>query len=140
MADCTSTFKQRTSPAQRRNILRQVIALAVYLAAILVTTKFVHPAHMALTLICALTSIFLLTVMVIMGLYLKEEKDEFLRVILQRGLLWGMGATLAFISIWGCLEMFLHVRHFPLFYVFDIFCLFTAIITTSLRVYYRIQS
>jgi uncharacterized membrane-anchored protein len=43
---------------------------------------------------------------VIYGLYLAEEKDEFQRTILVQSLLWGIGATLATTTIWGTLEKF----------------------------------
>lgn len=140
MSGFSDNFRCRTTPtpAQRRYVLLQIIAMVVYIAAIFAVPRFIHTSHTSLVLISLLTSIFLLAVIMLAGLYLKQEKDEFQRVLLQRGMLWSVGATLAFTSIWGCLEMFLHVRHFPLFYVFDIFALFTAVFTTALRIKYRI--
>jgi hypothetical protein len=135
MSDCSNTFKQRTSPAQRRGVLRNIIVLLIIIPATVLMKH--HPSHMTRVLSAAMFSIVTLYVIVSLGLYLKEEKDEFLRDIVQRGLLWSIGATLAFIAIWAGLEMSLHVPHLPLLYIPCIFFLFTAVITTALRIYYR---
>ena len=43
---------------------------------------------------------------VIFGLYLSEEQDEFQRNLWVQSLLWGIGATLTVITFWGSLVEF----------------------------------
>lgn len=45
-------------------------------------------------------------VIVIMGLYLREETDEFERAIQSEAALWATGGLLAVATLWGFLEMF----------------------------------
>ncbi|HXB62402.1 MAG TPA: hypothetical protein VNU94_06090 [Acidobacteriaceae bacterium] len=124
----------------RHYVIRIVIAMTVYAAllpATIVTLQLTHPQRAIVLALSILPSIPIIAVLVIVGLYLKEETDEFQRMLLQQSLLWGMGCTLAFISIWGFLEMFAHVRHLPLFYVFPIFWLFGGISRAIQRTKYR---
>jgi len=51
------------------------------------------------------------------GLYLVEEKDEYLRVMMTRQTLWASGFALSFATIWGFLESFELVHHIESFYI-----------------------
>jgi hypothetical protein len=71
-----------------------------------------HHLHVTgvLAYICAfLASLPILSFIVINGLYLAEEKDEFQRTLFVRSMLWGIGATLAVTTFWGSLEKFAQV-------------------------------
>lgn len=57
-----------------------------------------------------------------MGAYLVEEADEFKRAILAQAMLWGIGITLSFTTVWGFLEENAGVPHFPLYLAFPVFC------------------
>ena len=60
----------------------------------------------------------ILAVLVIVGLYLAELKDEFERSILVESSLWGTGTALALATFWGFLENYGTVSTIPMFYVF----------------------
>jgi len=95
--NCTTatgfSFK-RQNPALRRYSQRFSVAMGAYVIAILVA----------------------------IGHYLREEKDEFLRAIQTEALLWGCGVTLAVATSWGFLQMFTDVPRAPLYLIFALFC------------------
>jgi hypothetical protein len=74
---------------------------------------------------------------VIFGLYLSEEQDEFQRAIWVKSLLWGIGATLTVITFWGSLEEFELVKGLKLMFVFPLFGLLTIIARLVLKLRYR---
>lgn len=74
---------------------------------------------------------------VIFGLYLKEEQDEFQRDLWVQALLWGIGATLTVITLWGSLVEFELAKGLKLMFVFPLFMLITCIARLVLRLRYR---
>lgn len=117
---------KQISVANRRYAKRLTVSMIVY-AALLIGSVWVlrntPPAPGALRYALALApSLPLLATLWAMGAYLAEETDEFKRAILARSMLWGLGITLAFTTIWGFLEEFAEVAHFPLYLVFPVFC------------------
>ena len=74
---------------------------------------------------------------VIFGLYLKEEHDEFERAVWVQALLWGIGATLTVITLWGSLVEFELAKGLKLMFVFPLFMLITCIARLVLRLRYR---
>jgi hypothetical protein len=65
-----------------------------------------------LAYLCAiLQSLPFVGFIVILGIYLAEEKDEFVKNVQVQSLLWGIGATLAVTTIWGGMEKFTQVPH-----------------------------
>jgi hypothetical protein len=74
---------------------------------------------------------------VIFGLYLKEEQDEFQRDLWVQALLWGIGATLTVITFWGSLAEFELAKSLKLTFVFPLFMLITAIARLVLKLRYR---
>jgi len=63
-----------------------------------------------------------LAVIAIMGLYIREEKDEFQRNVLIESMLWGMGLTLSATTVAGFLEMYVHTPPLQSFWAFPLFC------------------
>ena len=128
------------SRAGRAYTRRMLIAMTFYMLALLVAvSRFKHtmPSHATAVFLSILPSIPILAVIVIVGMYLREERDEFQRQMLVQALLWGMGGTLAITSVWGFLENFHQARHLPSFYVFMIFWLIVGAAGFGLRLYYR---
>ena len=74
---------------------------------------------------------------VIFGLYLKEEQDEFERAVWVQALLWGIGATLTLITFWGALAEFDLVKGLKSLFVFPLFMLITCIARLVLKLRYR---
>jgi len=110
-----------TSPAGRRYVGRMVPLMVAYVAAILgVTWLFDNrPPEGALRYALAvLPALPIIGVVWAVGLYLREETDEYVRMRLAETSLYATGATLAAASVWGFLEQFETVPHIPLYYAF----------------------
>ena len=129
------------SAAGRAYTRRLIITMAFYM---LFLTIAVHrlkqpaPSHATAIFLSLLPAIPIVGVIVIVGLYLRDENDEFQRALLTESLLWGMGGTLAVTSAWGFLENFHQARHFPAFYTFILFWLFVALAGFVQRLRYRV--
>ena len=128
-----------TKTAKRYRSLLVTMSL-VYVVAILSSAyvlKHHQPGQVIAVMLAALPSIPILANMVIVGLYLKAEPDEFQRTVFQQCLLWGMGVTLALTSVWGLLEIFTRIPHVPIFFTFPAFWFFVGVATPFVRSRYR---
>ncbi len=133
------------NPAKRRYLIRFLSTTGVYVIISLALVHYlaqVRPTGPIVYFLALLPAIPIIGSIVVIGLYIAEEKDEFQRAVFERSLLWGMGGTLATTSTWGFLETFAHVHLTsppvsPLFWVFTLFIICTAIARIGLDVYYR---
>lgn len=113
------------SPAGRRYIRRFMLAMSLYIVLVLGTAyafrlfDLTGPVAWALAVAPALPIVAMIA---IMGLYLKEEVDEFQRNVLVEAILWGFGLTMALTTVWGFLEFHAGAPGLPSFWVFPIFC------------------
>lgn len=113
------------SPATRRYLARFIPLMIAYVVVIMsVSFAFNHlqltgPLAWALATAPALP---ILGVIAVMGLYLREEADEFQRAVLIESMLWGIGLTLAGSSVWGLLELYVDAPRVPVFWAFPVFC------------------
>jgi hypothetical protein len=128
------------NPAQKRYIARFMPTMAVYVASIFgVSWIFSQyeptgPLAWALALLPALP---LLAIIAIMGVYLREEGDEFIRNILVESMLWGVGVTLAIMTVWGFLEIYAEAPKLPSFWALPIFCLGMGVAQPFIKRRYR---
>ncbi len=126
--------------AMKRYQTRNGIAMGFYVAAILASTyalRHHHPGGILTVLLAVLPSVPIVYTILLMGLYLRQERDEFQRSVFQQCLLWGMGITLALTSVWGLLEMFTSIPHVPIFFTFPAFWFFVGVCTPFIRRQYR---
>jgi xanthosine utilization system XapX-like protein len=114
------------SPAGRRYLKRFIPTMIAYVISIFGASygfelfDLSGPLAWALAVAPALP---ILAIIAIMGLYIKEETDEFQRSVLVESMLWGFGITLAITTVWGFLEMYVHTPGLQSFWAFPIFCL-----------------
>ena len=102
------------TPAFRRYQRRVIVSSVVYACALLgAVWLFKHdPPQGVLSYGLALApALPLVGVIVSMGLFLKEEDDEFKRALMVEQILWATGAMLAILTVWGFLESFGLVQH-----------------------------
>jgi len=128
------------SPAGRRYLKRFIPAMIAYLVLIFGASfafrdpGLTGPLAWAIAVAPALP---IVAVIVIMGLYVKEETDEFQRRVLIESMLWGFGVTLTVTTVSGFLEMYVHTPGLQSFWAFPIFCLAMGVSQLFVRRRYR---
>ena len=128
------------SAATRRYLLRFAVAMSAYIAlTLIVVTCFhrLHPTGPFAYLLAVLPALAIIAIIVTVGLYLAEEKDEFQRNLFVQSMLWGLGGVLAVTSVWGMLESFTHILHFEPTWTFSLFWIFVGISSPFLQRRYR---
>jgi xanthosine utilization system XapX-like protein len=113
------------TPAGRRYIARFTPAMLAYVVVLmgsLWSIRHLDPTGPFLWALAVAPALPVIAVIAVMGLYLIEETDEFIRAVLVQSMLWGIGITLSACTAWGFLENAEVVPHLPLYLVFPAFC------------------
>lgn len=125
-----------SNPAKRR-YLRGSMGVALSYMGLVMSSRIMvnrwHPKGWHLYLAAALPTIPILCLAFIVGRYLREEKDEYQRDIVIRGMLWGTAAALAVGVFSGFLQAYGWTGQVPAFSEFILFWI-TALIV---KLYYR---
>jgi hypothetical protein len=108
------------NPAQKRYLRRVAAATACYLVTLFIAVHFV--GHHLVTglpayLLGVLPGLSVAGFFWAIGRLLLEEKDEYLRLLTVRQVLFATGFTLTLVTIWGFLENLELVPHVDAFYV-----------------------
>jgi hypothetical protein len=100
---------------------------------------FVHfrPTGALAWVLATLPGLTIVGQIVVFGMYLAEEKDEFVRTLQMQSMVLGIGATLAVTTVWGFLEAFVHVRHLDLILVYPLYCALAGISYGLVRLRYK---
>lgn len=109
----------------------------VFLVAAVWTFSRHDPAGLPAYSLALLPASPIVAMLVVVGLYLAEESDEFLRNLFVQSMVWGIGATLTVTTVRGFLELFVPVPHLQPYLVFPIFWAFVGVATCILRLRYR---
>ena len=128
------------NPAARRFMWHLAITMVLYVAfLVLALVIFIHyrPTGPLAWLLAVLPALPVIGQLAVFGLYLAEEKDEFMRNLQIQAMLWGIGATLAVTTVWGFLENFAQVPHLYLYVVYPLFWFFVGISTPLLKARYK---
>lgn len=115
----------RIGPVMQRYRRRLAVAMIAYLIALVGSLTLLRQGGLAgpaLWLVAAAPALPILGVLAVIGLYLKEEPDEFERAVHVESMLWGLGAVLAVSTVWGFLANAEVVPTPPLFLIFPLFC------------------
>lgn len=133
-------FCSTKSPLQRRYRHRVVVAFVLYFwlqTATIVGFVHFHPIGLAAFLLAVLPALPVIGVIVIAGLHLANEKDEFVRSFKLESMLWGIGSTLAVTTVWGSLENWAHVQRLDLLLIFPIYCVSVGLASVLVKRRYR---
>ena len=118
------------NPAARRFVYRSLAANASYIVLIVSAALYFHRFHPHGPLayfLAVLPALAILGVIVSLGVYLVEEKDEFQRNLMVELLLWGLGGVLVVTSAWGTLETFVHIPHLQPTMTYALFWIFVGV-------------
>ena len=116
----------RMSPAGRRYLMRFTPAMVAYVVVLFAVVWALKPPHAPsgalLYVLAVLPALPVLAVIWAMGRFIVEETDEYLRARQIEAILWATGLTLAACTVWGFLESYAPVPHFPAYFAFILFC------------------
>jgi hypothetical protein len=129
--------KSRAARQYRRQFL---MAMVAYVAALSFAVHFTvrhHPGGMEAYGVAILPAVPVLGIIVIVGIYLADEQDEYQRTVLVQSMMWSMGLTLATLTVWGFLEVFANIAHFQPYLAFPLFWGFVGATSPFIRMRYR---
>jgi len=116
---------QRTSPAGRRYLKRFTPTMLAYVGAVIASSVAVdrlHPTGIALVAWSILPALPVLAILVVIGLYIHEETDEYLRLRIVSAMLIGIGVVLAVSVVLGFLQLYHAIGQVDVFWAFPIWC------------------
>ena len=116
---CTNPTK-----AARRYSQRVAAIMLFYVGTVFRVTSMVHEHHPTgwkLYLDAALPTIPILALLVVVGLYLREEVDEYKRLVIVRSMLVATGVTLALAAFTDFLRSYDAIKEVPPFSTFVVF-------------------
>ena len=111
--------------AARRYVRRFSTVSGLYVALIAANTGISHaldPSRAVLGLMAVLTALPIVAMLVVIGLYLREETDEFVRDRIVTSMLIGLGILFAATSVLGLLQFEGIVGSLPVFLAFPLWC------------------
>ncbi len=131
---------KRWSPAMRRYLARFAPTIISYVI-ILIVVEWIfrhHPPVGPIRYVLAmLPAVPVIGIIVILGLYLVDEIDEFERTVLVQAILWATGAALAFNTIHDALMNFLNFPPMPMFSLFTVWAMVWGLAQPLIRWRYR---
>ena len=129
-----------TNLAQRQYVFRMLVSAGfsiLFSTVAALALRFGHLPHGAAYPIAILPAFPIIGALVVTGLYLAEEKDEFQRQLLLESLLGGMAITLAGTTVWGYLESMAHAPHLDAIWIYPIFWIATCVTFPLVWMRYR---
>ena len=109
----SNTFFREASPAIKRYTLGILVTMSGFVLAVLGTAAFVHhhPPHgLMVYLLAAIPSLCIFAMLGVVIIYLRDEKDEYLRLLVVRSLL---VATFALLALSAYTDLLRCVGKFP---------------------------
>lgn len=113
------------NPAGRRYLRRFAPTMTAYVVLLMLSNRAIaswHPTGAALVALALLPALAIIGVIVVIGLYLTEERDEYLRQRIVTAMLIGLGFMLSVTTAWGFLEQAGVVPHLPSYCAFILWC------------------
>lgn len=128
------------SPAQKRYVVRMMWAAffcLLFSAAAAFGIRHGQVTGFPSYVLAVLPAIPVAWTLLITGVYLNEEKDEFQRNLYIQSLLCGVALTLSVVTAWGYMEDFGRAPHLRLAWVYPMFWIFTVLSSPLVMRRYR---
>jgi small-conductance mechanosensitive channel len=114
-----------TTPAARRYLKRFVPTMAGYVVTVMATSLAVasfQPKGAVLVAISILPALAIIALLVVIGMYVREETDEYLRQRIVISMLFGIGVVLAISAVLGFLQIYRAIGQVDVFWAFPVWC------------------
>ncbi len=118
------------SIAQKRYQRDVMIFMSIYLVLVMCSAWFVKhgtPTHFLLYMCAVIPAVPVIALIARMARYLREETDEYQRLLRMESILAGAGATLAVLVVSDFLRSFAHTGDLPPFTLFLVFAMSMAL-------------
>ncbi|HXS12348.1 MAG TPA: hypothetical protein VN734_06580 [Acidobacteriaceae bacterium] len=128
--------------AVRRYVQRMRAWAFVYLGTVWVMTRYVHQHHLTgakLFMLAAIPAVEVVGMIAIVGIYLRDEVDEFKRHQLIVSILWAIGFTLALMAFMDFLQSYQAITAPPPFMEFIVFWLSMALMQSIQKFRNRVR-
>jgi len=132
--------REACSPVKRRYQRRVMAAATVYvfgLIAAIGANVQLHPTGALAYAVALAPALPVVGMIVAMGLYMREETDEFQRAVHAEGALWATGGLLSVATVWGFLEMFGLAAHVEVWWAFPVWAVLLGVGQLIARRRYR---
>ena len=100
---------------------KRVIVLSLIYSAFLIGAVYGFKHHLVggvlAWIVAILPALPIIGIFAAIGLYLVEEQDEYVRMLMVRQTLWASGFSLSIATVWGFLESFELVSHVEVYWV-----------------------
>ena len=100
---------------------KRVIVLSLIYSAFLIGAVYGFKHHLVggvlAWIVAILPALPIIGIFAAIGLYLVEEQDEYVRMLMVRQTLWASGFSLSIATVWGFLESFDLVSHVEVYWV-----------------------
>lgn len=129
-----------SNPARRRYILRMLVSALFSILFSLIaklSLRYGHLPHAMAYPVALLPAFPIIATLVVTGLYLSEETDEFQRQVLIEAVLGGMAITLAGTTVWGYLENLASAPQLDPIWVYPIFWIAACVCFPIVKMRYR---
>jgi uncharacterized membrane protein len=128
------------NPAAWRFTRRFIVVMLLYAVFSVLSTIGLllwHPTGIVIWLLAVLPAIPIAMAVLLTGLYMNEEKDDFQRAVLVQSLLGGIGATLVVTTVWGFLENYAHFQRLNILMLWPLYLVFVGISYGIVKARYR---
>jgi hypothetical protein len=112
------------SKAEKNYLKRMIQTMGAYVLLVFCTTYLVRHGHLSGWLVyvfALLPCVAIFRLLHVVALYLKEETDEFQRMLVVRSILWGSAAVLVMAAVSDFLRSYTKVGELPPFTMFMVF-------------------
>ena len=124
-------FCSHPSKAARRYVQRLGAVGLIYLGTVWVITRYIHQHHPTgakLFMLAAVPAFDVVAMIAVVGIYLRDEVDEFKRHQLVVSILWAIGFTLALMAFIDFLRSYQSIAAPPPFMEFTVFWISLALV------------